>query len=117
VAAARTRVEERTDSPVQPRKRHQVRNVARAVWEDLAFDAHDDFRAMMPSKPFRAVVDSCFASDTRAERLAIEAHEQQPDVRVPVNIAECAVHVVAVVLGVLERVGPGDPDETWIANA
>src|SRR5216684_4495455 len=95
---------------------HQVRNVARAVWEDLAFDAHDDFRAMMPSKCFRAVVDRCFASDTRAKRLAIEAHEQQPDVRVPVNIAECAVHVVAVVLGVLERVGPGDPDEAWIAR-
>jgi len=35
---------------------------------------------MMPSKRFRAVVDRCFASDTRAKRLAIEAHEQQPDV-------------------------------------
>src|SRR6202048_3881434 len=95
---------------------HQVWNVAGAVWEDLAFDAHDDFRAMMPGKRFRAVVDRCFASDARAKRLAVEAHEQQPDVRVPVNIAECAVHVVAVVLGVLERVGPGDPDEAGIAR-
>src|ERR1700731_1232123 len=95
---------------------HQVWNVARAVWEDLAFDAHDDFRAMMPGKRFRAVVDRCFASDARTRRLTVEAHEQQPDVRVPVNIAECAVHVVAVILGVLERVGPGYPDETGIAR-
>src|SRR6267378_5411719 len=95
---------------------HQVWNVARAVWEDLAFHAHHDFRAMMPAQRFRAVMDRCLASDARAKRLAVEAHEQQPDVRVPVNIAECAVHVVAVVLGVLERVGPGDPDEAWIAR-
>src|ERR1700731_3826 len=95
---------------------HQVWNVARAVWEDLAFDAHDAFRAMMPGERFRAVVDRCFASNARAKRLTVEAHEQQPDVRVPVNIAECSVHVVAVVLGVLERVEPGDPDEAWIAR-
>src|SRR6202047_1924667 len=95
---------------------HQVWNVARAVWEDLAFDAYHDFRAMMPGKRFRAVVDRCLASDARAKRLAVEAHEQQPDVRVPVNIAEGAVHVVAVIFGVLERVGPGDPDEAGIAR-
>src|SRR3974390_359836 len=62
---------------------HQVGNVARAVWEDLAFDAHDDFRAMVPCKHFRAVVDRCLASDTRAKRLTVEANEQQPDVRIP----------------------------------
>src|SRR3984893_15584147 len=33
------------------------------------------------------------------------------------NIAEGAVHVVAVVFGILERVGPGDPDEAGIARA
>src|ERR1700691_3970987 len=32
------------------------------------------------------------------------------------NIAEGAVHVVAIVFGVLERVGPGDPDEAGIAR-
>src|ERR1700730_7833819 len=98
------------------RSAHQVRNIARAVREDLACDAHDDFRAVMPGKRVRAVVDRCLAPDARAKRLAVEAHEQQPDVRVAVNIAECAVHVVAVVLGVLERVGPGDPDEAGIAR-
>src|SRR3984957_2550093 len=52
---------------------HQVRNVARAVWEDLAFDAHDDLRAMMPGNRFRAILDCCLASDARAKRLAVEA--------------------------------------------
>jgi hypothetical protein len=95
---------------------HQVRNVARTVWEYLAFDAHDEFRAMMPGKRFRAVVDRCLASDARAKRLAVEPHEQQSDVRVAVNIAERAVHVVAVVFGILERVEAGDPDEAGIAG-
>src|SRR3977135_2168488 len=72
---------------------HQVWNVARAVREDLAFDAHDDFRAMMPDKRLRAVVDRCFASDARAKRLAVETHEQQPDVRVPVGLAENAQQI------------------------
>jgi hypothetical protein len=84
--------------------------------EDLAFDAHDEFRAMMPGKRFRAVVDRRLAPDAGAKRLAVEAHEQQPDIRVAVNIAECAVHVVAVVFGIFERVGPGDPDEAGIAR-
>src|SRR5471032_1158153 len=96
---------------------HQVRDIARAIREDLAFDAHDDFRAMMPAKRFRVVVDGGLAPDARAKRLAVEAHEQQPDVRVVVNVAERAVHVVAVVLGVLERVGSGDPDEAGIARS
>src|SRR5262245_22951183 len=42
---------------------HQVRNVARAVREDLAFDAHDDLRAMMHGERFRVVVDRCLAAD------------------------------------------------------
>src|SRR5580704_4146602 len=95
---------------------HQVWNVARAVWEDLALDAHDDFGAMMLAKHLRAVVDRCLAPDTRAKRLAVEAHEQQPDVRIAVNIAEGAVHVVAVVFGVFQCVGPGDPDKAGIAR-
>src|ERR1700722_3362632 len=55
---------------------HQVWNVARAVWEDLAFDAHDEFGAMMPGKGFRIVVDRCLAPNAGAKRLAVEAHEQ-----------------------------------------
>src|SRR5579859_3127509 len=95
---------------------HQVRNVARAVREDLACDAHDDFRSMMPATCLRVVVDRCLAPDAGAERLAVEAHEQQSDIRIAMNIAERAVHVVAVILGVLDRVGSGDLDEAGIAG-
>jgi len=71
----------------------------------------------MPPEYVRIVVDRCLAANARAERLAVEAHEQQADVRVLVNIAKRAVHVVAVILGIFERVGSGDLDETGIARA
>src|SRR6202051_1158556 len=51
---------------------HQVWNVARAVWEDLAFDAHDDFGAMMPGKGFRIVGARWLSPNARAQRLAVE---------------------------------------------
>src|SRR5690349_14768840 len=95
----------------------EIWNVTRAVWEDFARDAHNDFRAMMPGQDFFAFVDRSLASDARAKALSVEAHEQQPDIRVPVNIAKCPVHVVAVILGILERVGSGDFDKTGIAGA
>ncbi|KRQ12026.1 hypothetical protein AOQ73_05125 [Bradyrhizobium pachyrhizi] len=70
----------------------------------------------MPGKHFGAVVDRCLASDARAKRLAVEPYKQQSDVRVAVNIAERAVHVVAVVLRELKRIRPGDPHEAGIAG-
>src|SRR5262245_40816137 len=95
---------------------HQIWNVTGAVRKNLAFDAHDDFRAMMSAKYLRIVVDRCLAPDPCAERLSVETHKEQADVRVPMNIAEGAVHVVTVVLRVLPRVGPGELDEAEIAR-
>jgi hypothetical protein len=115
VLAGRIPVGERRDLPVQTRQPDEVWNVARAIWEYLAFDAHHDPCAMVPGKRFRAVVDRCFASDSRAKRFAVETYEQQPDIRVPVNVSKRAVHIVAVVLGILKRVRPGYFDESRIA--
>jgi hypothetical protein len=67
---------------------HQVWNVARAVWQDLALDAHDHFRAVMLGKNLCVVVDRRLASDRRANGLAIQAHEQQPDIRISEDIAK-----------------------------
>src|SRR5579863_5600627 len=72
----------------RPGSSHQVRNVARAVWKNLAGDAYHDLRPVMPAQRHSAVVDHCLAADTRAERFAVEAHEQQPDIRVAMDVAE-----------------------------
>ena len=71
---------------------------------------------MMARKRLCAVVNRRLAANARAKRLAVEAHEQQPDIRIATNIAERAVHVVAVIFGVFERVRPGDPDKAGIAR-
>ena len=57
------------------------------------------------------------ATNARAEGLAVEAHEQQADIRIARDVAERAVHVVAVVLRIFERVGADDLDEARIARA
>src|SRR5690606_38645731 len=56
------------------------------------------------------------AVDPHPQRLAIEAQENEPDVRIARDIAQGPVHRVAVVLGELDDIRADDPHEAGIAR-
>ena len=72
---------------------------------------------MMPAKRSVVVEDGSPAVDADAPALAVEAHEQEADIRVLRDVADRAVHRIAVILGILDHVRSGDPDKAGIAGA
>src|SRR5690606_29791110 len=94
----------------------EPRQVARAVRVDLALDAHDELRTVMAGDDLRVVDDRRPAVDAHPQRLAVEAQEEQAHVGIPGDVAEGAVHRVAVVLRELDDIVPDDPDESRVTG-